>query len=313
MLLTSSVTAQFGDGKKEAPPKAPYRKADLKYIGCQVCEAIVKQSLASVRTARQEATPGKKLQEGDVLTTLETMCDPDTDAGDWITRYDIVEDRQNEALRLRDTGRMGKCGSECRTIAKSCEAVTDAMDLTDLSAFLVVGKRQRTAINQWACYESSQACSKKPSPVPQKRKAGEAHIPLSDDEVRNQKMLRSMKAAGMSGTMYDRESLMNGDLGDMGTDEDGNPIPFPNEEYEEERGGSRGSPPVGDREGHPLPEDSLSQQGGLGGLTGDLKAAAGALQAGVGKVADSVAGFASGLAGRVADIFPGKKKDGVEL
>lgn len=61
MLLTSSVTAQFGDGKKEAPPKAPYRKADLKYIGCQVCEAIVKQSLASVRTARQEATPGKKV------------------------------------------------------------------------------------------------------------------------------------------------------------------------------------------------------------------------------------------------------------
>lgn len=40
--------------------------------------------------------------------------------------------------------------------------------------------------------------------------------------------------------MYDRESLMNGDLGDMGTDEDGNPIPFPTGEYEEERGGSRG-------------------------------------------------------------------------
>lgn len=40
--------------------------------------------------------------------------------------------------------------------------------------------------------------------------------------------------------MYDRESLMNGDLGDMGTDEDGNPIPFPTEEYEEERGSSKG-------------------------------------------------------------------------
>lgn len=74
-----------------------------------------------------------------------------------------------------------------------------------------------------------------------------------------------------------------------------------------------GSPPLGDREGNGLPEDSLSQQGGLGGLTDDLRAAAGALQAGVGKVADSVAGFASSLAGRVADLLPGKKKDGVEL
>lgn len=49
------------------------------------------------------------------------------------------------------------------------------MDLTDLSAFLVVGKKKRAAINQWACFESSQACSKKPPPV---HKVGGARVLL---------------------------------------------------------------------------------------------------------------------------------------
>lgn len=44
--------------------------------------------------------------------------------------------------------------------------------------------------------------------------------------------------SAVAGTMYDRESLMNGDLG--GLDDDGNPIPFPEEEEYEERGNSRG-------------------------------------------------------------------------
>lgn len=66
-----------------------------------------------------------------------------------------------------------------------------------------------------------------------------------------------------------------------------------------------GSPPHGDINGD-MPEDSLSEQGGVS----SIQAAAGAIQAGVGKVAD----FASNLAGRAADmVFPGKKKDSVEL
>lgn len=64
-----------------------------------IAQASDPQILLSLISAPQ-------LQEADVLTTLETMCDPDTDAGDWVTRYDIVEDTQGEALKLHDTGKV---------------------------------------------------------------------------------------------------------------------------------------------------------------------------------------------------------------
>lgn len=47
---------------------------------------------------------------------------------------------------------------------------------------------------------------------------------MSEDEVKAQKMMRSMRAAGMSGTMYDRETMaeqmaeMKEQYEDMGMD-----------------------------------------------------------------------------------------------
>lgn len=142
-----------------------------------------------------------QVNEADVLERLEKMCDPETDAGDWITHIDIVE--KGSQLELKDTGmvsctkgscrqiwhanqiifstlfcspgcshafagllmQMGKCKSECRTIAKSCDTISEDLDLTDLSAMVVKGKK-RADIKQWMCYDSTDACLRKPPPVP---------------------------------------------------------------------------------------------------------------------------------------------------
>ena len=48
------ASAQFG-GKRPPPPKAPVWKEDIKYIRCQVCEAMAKQALRTVKSMKDEA------------------------------------------------------------------------------------------------------------------------------------------------------------------------------------------------------------------------------------------------------------------
>ncbi|KXZ48637.1 hypothetical protein GPECTOR_26g540 [Gonium pectorale] len=202
LALVVAASAQFG-GPKRPKKKSPVAKDDIKYIKCQVCEAIAKQA-RNIKKDLQAVAGPKKVSEGDLLDKFEKMCDPEQDDGDWITQFDIVE--EGSALKLKDTGMMGKCKSECRTIAYACEKILDDVDLTELSSLVYAGKK-RAAVTNWLCHESSDACESKPPPVPKGRRADERHVPMSEDEVRTEKMLRNMKAAGLSGSMYSRETL----------------------------------------------------------------------------------------------------------
>lgn len=46
-----------------------------------------------------------QLEEADIIERLEKMCDPDTDQGDWISQFDLVE--QGDTLKLVDMGVVG--------------------------------------------------------------------------------------------------------------------------------------------------------------------------------------------------------------
>jgi len=61
-----------------------------------------------------------------------------------------------------------KCDVECMTIARACSQVADDLDLSDLSEALFLGKK-RSALSTEACHETSNACRKKPPPVPKVR------------------------------------------------------------------------------------------------------------------------------------------------
>ncbi|GLI59428.1 hypothetical protein VaNZ11_001311, partial [Volvox africanus] len=204
LLLTfiALASAQFG-GPKRPKPKAPVNKDDIKYIKCQVCEAMAKEARNIAKDLGQLAG-AKKVSEADILERLEKMCNPDQNEGDWITTYDIVE--QGADLHLKDTGMVGKCKSKCRTIARTCELIAEDLDLTDLSAMLYKGKK-RSAVTNWMCYDATDVCSSKPPPVPAGRPAGEPHEPLDEDELRNMKMMRDMEASGLSGSLYSRDTL----------------------------------------------------------------------------------------------------------
>lgn len=201
--------------------KAEARKEDVKYIQCQVCEAMVKQAQRSLKTLN-EGAPGGKVKEDVILDNLEKMCDPDLDEGDWISMIDIVED--GDKLKLVDTHQIGKCTEECRTIARSCQMIAEEMDLTELSSALYLGNKNRAQLTNSICYEETRVCRGKPGPLPKDRIPGGPHQPLSEAEISTRNMMRSMKGSGLSGQMYDREALMEemarmkeqyGDLDDL--------------------------------------------------------------------------------------------------
>jgi hypothetical protein len=51
-------------------------------------------------------------------------CDPDTAAGEWLAKLDLVE--AGKKLKVVEQPRPGKCGTECRTAARACvEALAD--------------------------------------------------------------------------------------------------------------------------------------------------------------------------------------------
>lgn len=76
----------------------------------------------------------RQVTEVDILGKVERACDPDATAGEWISRYDLVED--GTRLLMRDQGDFGECNSECRTIAKACESIVGDHD-TDIAEELV--------------------------------------------------------------------------------------------------------------------------------------------------------------------------------
>lgn len=107
-----------------------------------------------------------QLSEADILDRLEKMCDPDTDEGEWISRFDIQESK--DKLVLKDMGVVGECNAKCRTIARACESIVESADLTDLSEALYSGSK-RAELTQTLCYGSRGACVKKPPAVPNVR------------------------------------------------------------------------------------------------------------------------------------------------
>ena len=66
---------------------------------------------------------------------------------------------------IRAWHQMGDCGTECRTVARACTDILEEADLTELSAMLVKGVKQRAQIRSWLCYEATESCAKKTPPL----------------------------------------------------------------------------------------------------------------------------------------------------
>lgn len=66
----------------------------------------------------------------DILGKIESICDPDTSNGEWISKYDLVE--SGERLLVQEQDDFGECNSECRTIGRACNEIIGDHD-TDVA------------------------------------------------------------------------------------------------------------------------------------------------------------------------------------
>jgi len=131
LLLAHSCAAQMGGMPKKE--KILHNKADLKYIGCAVCEEVAKTVHRTVSDMRKALPEGRKLKEIDIIEKLESVCHPEEEAGQWTSHFDLVS--EDGLLKLKDMGARGKCKAECQTIARSCDNILGEHD-TDVAEAL---------------------------------------------------------------------------------------------------------------------------------------------------------------------------------
>ena len=121
-LLAATATAQF-PGMPGGPPAdaRPIFKTG-KYLGCTVCKLAVEEIWNEALRLREEA-PYKKPSEDMYQDSIQQICDPIKDLGEWVAMYDITQSERGAPLKMEKQEYMCECRRECRTIQKACENI----------------------------------------------------------------------------------------------------------------------------------------------------------------------------------------------
>jgi hypothetical protein len=177
----------------------------VNFIGCEVCNKAVETAFKLTAAAR-EAAPYKKLSEDAIESILTGICNPEVEYGRWILKQDILE--TGNKLVLKEQSGQQKCKDECKSIQKSCENLFgDELDVEALSILLWKNKANIKTAQDQACKQWSTRCTK-PVSVPSKyKRVDHPFTEMSEKDIEMEKVMASMKAQGLGGSMYDRESM----------------------------------------------------------------------------------------------------------
>jgi hypothetical protein len=138
---------------------------------------------------------------------------------DWMLKIDIVEKGDN--LVLVEQQEEGMCNSKCKTIENACQKVIGYSD-TDVAEYIYKSKPDLVSLVNHLCKDLTDACSKKPPPVPKDRVPGEPFVAKPSKDAEMDKILRSMQ--GMPGApgmkVYSREDIEKGNIGNEDDDGD---------------------------------------------------------------------------------------------
>lgn len=172
-----------GDGPKPFPPNKKW----IKYIQCEVCIETTKQMWRQ-SNAKKKSQNGK-IGEEELLDLTESICDPFSEEGEWISYFDLV--RKGDSLKMVDKKEPGRCRRECETISKTCSMIMQENDIT-FSEQIYMGKAKRASLQKKVCYQGSKKfCGKKTPKVPEKSKAGKEKWHKVDEKERS--LLRMQK------------------------------------------------------------------------------------------------------------------------
>ncbi|AEE85639.1 putative protein [Arabidopsis thaliana] len=215
-LLASSALLPVSDAAKK--PSSTPRKEDVPYIKCQVCEKLSSRLHQLVKEKQQQISP-KKISEYEIIEIAENVCNLKKEEADWMLKIDIVEKGDN--LVLVEQQEEGMCNSKCKTIENACQKVIGYSD-TDVAEYIYKSKPDLVSLVNHLCKDLTDACSKKPPPVPKDRVPGEPFVAKPSKDAEMDKILRSMQ--GMPGApgmkVYSREDIEKGNIGNEDDDGD---------------------------------------------------------------------------------------------
>jgi hypothetical protein len=267
LLLANICSVSFalkGSRKDKISSKttAAANKKDVALVACSACTSLayvlhdfVSQLHAEV-AARKERLEAKEkrssssskhvLEESKLAEVLDSICDPDSVHGEWLRHWDIVEvsaddipsadaDKEYRKLTTQWHENPGRCGVECRTLARSCELLLEEeVDLDELQAYLyrypatvkaVAKSQSKTKSGEDSAEELSLAVSdhtrqrlcEKMTPRCRQNKAYIAESYVRDDEVfeemsekdlQMERLMAHMRESGMGGvSAYGKDDI----------------------------------------------------------------------------------------------------------
>lgn len=117
VCLASLIICLHAGSRSRDLPEPIYRLIDP--IQCDVCRLVSEHAFALFVEG--------PLAEDVIQESVEAMCDPDSEDGEWIVFRDIV--RIGRKLVLQDMALPGLCGRECFTIRRACDTILESNDI----------------------------------------------------------------------------------------------------------------------------------------------------------------------------------------
>ena len=152
--------------------------ADLKYIRCSTCRHLI--AALHKHAAERRAAAKKKLGEEDIQKLVEDACVPDSEAGGWLRKIDMVE--AGEAIELRPQPQDGPCGTECGTMAMACAALLEEDWDSELTEALYAAGHEADALVELACTKWSKTACRRVPKLDAARAKGPPFTPFTDEE-----------------------------------------------------------------------------------------------------------------------------------
>ncbi|KAJ1454466.1 hypothetical protein M885DRAFT_521734 [Pelagophyceae sp. CCMP2097] len=176
----------MGGMPSEARPVAKSAKA----LECAVCKVAIGELHVQSAAARATAPYGK-LGEMELQELAGDLCDPDLDGGEWITYYDILQEKKGDRLKLEKQEYLGECRRECRTIVKACRAVLDEQREDIAELLYKEPQLSEEKLKSRVCQKWAKKCPEKP-PSPSYAHPDEYWMPVDEEMYRMKKMQQSI-------------------------------------------------------------------------------------------------------------------------
>lgn len=162
-----------------AGARAPaVNSGDIKYLLCPVCRET---ALTLANTVQDARASGISVNEEMFIDLVSSVCDPTT-PGSWIRHADYALASDQKSLELALHQPIGRCNSECLTIAHACAKVVDGLELEIADALFSAGLGPEE-FEQEMCRELSTVCAKRPALKAPEGRGAAPFEPLSDDEA----------------------------------------------------------------------------------------------------------------------------------